>query len=172
MTATLDLVYRYRMLMGKCDAGQGLGFDEIDEVITLESMFTVDRAADTDLWACRRAFARDQVELSATLRNKKLGDTVRVVDLGPGGMVCRAVPYVEKGDRVEILFDDAELGVSYRFGAVVAWVDEDGDDYTCGLELRGTPLLLRYGPNSQRADTRADSEADLSETTKFERVAA
>ena len=172
MTATLDLVYRYRTLMGKCDAGQGLGLDEIEEVITLEAMFNVDRDADTDLWACRRAHRRSKCDLAANLRNKKLGDTVRVVELGPGGLVCRATPYVEKGERIEILFDDAELGISYRFRAVVAWVDEDGEDYACGLELQGTPLLVRFGPQRRRADTRADSESELTATTKFQKVAA
>jgi hypothetical protein len=168
MATTLDLVYQYRLLIGKCQSGQGLDVDEIDALMTIEALFDVQRAKP-GTGRCRRAHTRDEVDLRATLRNKKLSDAVRVVDLGPGGMVCRNVPYLERGDQVEVVFDDDELRVSYRFHATVAWVDDDGDDWMCGLELVGTPVLVRFGPPSGKSK-RAESENG--ETAKFERVAA
>lgn len=173
MNATLDLVYRYRTLMGKCDAGMGLGVEEIEEVITLESMFRAERDADNDLWAGRRAFSRNKVDLSATLRNRRLSETVGVVDLGPGGMVCRKVPFMEIGERIEVVFDNAELGVSYRFRAIVAWAKADGSVFTTGLELAGAPVMVRFGPSSaRRADTVVDEADTGRETDKLDRVAA
>ena len=172
MHATLDLVYRYRTLMGKCDAGLGLAVEEIEEVITIESMFDAERDADSDPSACRRAFKRNQVELAAKLRNKRLSETVRVVDLGPGGMVCRGVPFIDDGERIEVVFDNAELGVSYRFRALVAWVRAQNGEHVCGLELLGAPVLVRFGPTGRRADTVVDDGDEPGDTNKFDRVAA
>lgn len=162
---TIELVYQYRHLIGKCQSGRGLDVDEIDELLELEAHFRVDRGDDTELFACRRAHTREPVELEATLRNKRLDDRVRVVEIGPGGLVCMGAPYLDEGDKLEIFFVSDNL--TYRFRASVAWVDEDGEDYACGLQLEGTPLLVRRGP--VRAKT---ANEDQGATTPFERVAA
>jgi len=162
---TVELVYQYRHLLGKCQSGRGLDVEEIDALLELEAHFRVDRSDDTELFACRRAHTREPVELEATLRNKRLDDRVRVVEIGPGGMVCMSAPYLDEGDRLEVFFVSDNL--TYRFRATVAWVQEDGEDYACGLQLEGTPLLVRRGPAKAEASTE-----DQSSTTPFERVAA
>jgi hypothetical protein len=55
------------------------------------------------------------VTLPALVRGGKLNDAVTVADIGPGGMVCGAAPYAEVGDAVEIVIDDVELALTYRF---------------------------------------------------------
>jgi hypothetical protein len=172
MGTTLELVYQYRYLTGKCESGRGLDVEEIDQLLDLEAMFGLrDRPRDSELWECRRQFNREQVHLTATLRGDKLGDKVTVVDLGPGGLVCADAPYIEVGASLEIVFEDLEFRHSYRFGAVVAWRrDQDEEDYVIGLELVGTPLLVRYGPPS--APVQLPSEEEDTVTAKLERVAA
>lgn len=140
----LDLVYQYRKLLGKCEAGLGLDVDEIISLSALESAFAPEPQARPD----GRRFRRDRVEETCRLRGAPgLNDRVRVAEIGPGGIVCRQTPYVDEGTVVEIIIDDAELSLSYRFYARVAWLREDvGDDFAIGLEFVGVPLLVHYGP--------------------------
>ena len=138
MTA-LDRVYQYRLLLGKAASGAGLSFDEI------EALTALDPAVDG------RRFRREHVRLPAVVRGGKLHDAITVDDIGPGGMVCGRAPYAEIGSAVEIIIDDVELGLTYRFKARVQWTREDGDDYLLGFAWTGTPVLLRHG-NSLAAD--------------------
>jgi hypothetical protein len=145
--SALDLVYQYRQLLGKCASGAGLSFDEIETLSALEAAFLEDRGPHLD----GRRFRRETVSLPAVVRGGKLHDAVTVADIGPGGMVCSSAPYADEGTAVEIVIDDVELGLTYRFKARVQWLREDGDDYTLGFEWTGTPVLLRHG-NSLAAD--------------------
>ena len=189
MTA-LELVYQYRQLVGKCESGAGLDFDEIDALGTIEALFAVDATVhggpaevpavpvpvpppsmkmsrrdatvieceeDEEAWSddaarCRRQFCREQVDLRGRLRGNRANDPVRVVNLGPGGMVCRHAPYVEEGTHVEIIIDDVELSLSYRFKAEVAWLSDDEDDFALGLRFVGIPVLVHHIPSGSAAD--------------------
>jgi len=146
MTA-LDRVYQYRLLLGKSASGAGLSFDEIEALTALEAAFAEDGSPAVD----GRRFRREAVALPAVVRGGKLHDAVTVADIGPGGMVCSGAPYAEPGAGVEIVIDDVELGLTYRFKARVQWMREDGDDYVIGFAWTGTPVLLRHG-NSLAAD--------------------
>lgn len=143
----LDDVYQYRLLLGKCASGAGLSFDEIETLTALEAAFAEDRGPRSD----GRRFRREAVSLPAVVRGGKLHDAVHVGDIGPGGMVCENAPYADVGTAVEIVIDDVELGLTYRFKARVQWLREDGDDYALGFEWTGTPVLLRHG-NSLATD--------------------
>jgi hypothetical protein len=163
MSTALNLVYQYRQLLGKCDSSAGLDFEEIEALTTIESFFArQDPSASSELWSCRREFIRENVDIEAWLRGKRLNDRVKIVNLGPGGMVCDHGPYVEEGQTLEIVIDDAELSLSYRFKAEVTWHRPDAnDDYTIGLRLVGTPVLVHYGPQPKRVDTeRNDTVVD------------
>ena len=152
MSTTLSLVFQYRSLIAKCEAGAGLDFDEIDALATIESLFERnDRAADPgDVWSCRRRFLREEVDLSAMLRGSKLHDRVEIVDVGPGGLVCRNAPFVDFERNVEIVIDDLELDLSYRFIAQVRRIAEESDgSCVLGLEFVGPPLLVHYGQPSE-----------------------
>jgi len=137
----LDNVYQYRLLLGKCASGAGLSFDEIETLTALEAAFVGDDGPSSD----GRRFRREAVSLPAVVRGGKLHDPVNVADIGPGGLVCRSAPYAELGTAVEIVIDDVELGLTYRFKARVQWIREDGDDYLLGFAWTGTPVLLRHG---------------------------
>ncbi len=141
----LDLVYQYRVLLGKCSTGAGLTLDEIDTLTGLEAAFVAE-ASDLRGPDGRR-FRRERVELSAVLRGGKLHDAVTVTEIAPGGLVCRSAPWAETGDSVELVIEDEGQSLSYRFKARVLWLREEheGDDYVMGLELVGIPLLVRYG---------------------------
>jgi hypothetical protein len=143
--SSLELVYQYRLLLGKCSSGAGLTYDEIDELTALEAAFA---ASDDDQRAAEgRRFRRERVDLSAVLRGGKLHDAVTVAELAPGGLVCRSAPWAETGDAVEIVIEDESRSLSYRFKARVSWLREEheGDDYVLGLEFVGIPVLVRYG---------------------------
>jgi len=131
MVTALELVYQYRHLLGKCDAGVGLTIDEIEALQAIRALFSHHKE-----W---------EVEIAADLRSNHLIDRVRIASVSPLEMVVRRAPYTESGQTVEIVIADPELSVTYRFKAVVAWRGDDAeDDYVLGLTLVGSPVLVRH----------------------------
>ncbi len=144
----LDLVYQYRTLLGKCEAGLGLEMDEVVELTALEAAFAAEAAG---------ARRRERFELTCILRGPGSGDgindCVRVGELAPGGLVCRQAPYIDEDTTIEVVIDDAASSLSYRFKAKVTWLREDiGDDFALGLAFIGAPLLIHYGPVDHAED--------------------
>jgi hypothetical protein len=136
MSTALDLVFKYRTLVGKCLSDSGLDIEEIQVLTTLEQLF---RSRES-----RREFARVDVDLKAELRARGMRDSVAVSNIAPGGVVCGGCPYLQEGDAVEIVIENSELLISYRFSATVAWTQYDeNDDMDVGLEFVGVPLLIR-----------------------------
>jgi hypothetical protein len=135
--ALLDLVFRYRTLLGKCELAIGLSFDEIDEMCGLEALFApVERGP-----APHRRFRRSPVAIPALIRGEKYNDHVKITQLGAGGLECRGAPYVEEGSHVEVVMDVGEA--SYRFGARAVRVRDDGNDYRVGFAFEGIPVLVQ-----------------------------
>lgn len=139
----LDLVYEYRLLLGKCAAGTGLTLDEIDRMIRIEAFF---EAGEDDRRASDgRRFRREPVSLTAVLRGGALHDAVTIGELTLGGVVCLGAPYAEVGALVDLAIAAPDAHRSYRFKGVVRWVGDDADDdYRLGIELVGAPVLIRY----------------------------
>ena len=121
----------------------------------IESLF---RARESRRSGRPRKFERERVDLSASLRGRGHVDAVNIADLAPGGMVCHNAPYLEEGDTVEIVVDDGECSLSYRFKAQVSWV-RDEEESAVGLSFVGVPLLLRFSQTERRV-TEADADAD------------
>jgi hypothetical protein len=143
MQSSLDLVFQYRTLVGKCESGVGLDFDEIDTLTQIEASF----APTDESRADGRRWRRLPVDLTAMVRGGDLNDKVLVSELAPGGLVVRQAPYIDEGMQVEIVIDDPDADLSYRFKARVQWLREDiQDDFALGLELIGMPVLIHYGP--------------------------
>ncbi len=134
----VEVVFQYRTLMGKCELGVGLDWDEIEQVTAIESAF--EPTSDDRRMKTGRRFRREAVKLSALLRGDRINDRVEVVEIGPGGVVVRNAPFVAHGEHVEIVVEDGDR--SYRFGAEGVWLKDDGDDYRVGLALRGMPVCL------------------------------
>ncbi len=145
MSTALELVYRYRQLAGKCDVC-GLSMEEILLMDTIESLFR-------EGGQHARKFARERVNIDATLRGRRHTDAITISDLAPGGLECIRAPYYEKGDEVEIVIADDECDLSYRFKAVVTWLREqhDSDDYRLGMKFVGAPVLLSYTSSRDEA---------------------
>jgi hypothetical protein len=161
----LEDVFRYRTLLGKCELGFGLEWEEIEEISALERTFAPRETRRG------RKFRRAQVELVGIMRGDKINDRVAIVELGPGGLVCRHAPFVARGEQVEIVIDrpgfagprstaDGGCGGliedgerSYRFSAQGVWLKDDGDDYRIGLALIGMPVCLtRHAISRHEAD--------------------
>jgi len=134
----VEVVFQYRTLIGKCDLGVGLDWDEIEQMTAIESAF--EPSADDRRMNAGRKFRRQPVKLSALLRGDRINDRVEVVEIGPGGLVVRGAPFVAHGEHVEIVVENGDR--SYRFGAEGVWMKDDGDDYKIGLELIGMPVCL------------------------------
>lgn len=134
----LEVVFQYRTLMGKCDLGVGLDWDEIEQVTAIESAF--EPTSDDRRMKAGRKFRRQPFEMQAILRGDKLNDIVDVTEIGPGGIVVRHAPFVAAGEHVELVLEDGDK--SYRFRAEGVWMKEDGDDYKVGLALVGMPVCL------------------------------
>jgi hypothetical protein len=145
MGTTVALVYQYRQLTGRCDAGNGLDFDEIDTLTTVESMLTVQPPIGAGDW---RTMDTSET-FAAVLRGPRMNDDVDIVNLGPEGCVCRNAPYADEGVTVELLIADSGASVSYRFKAQVTWLDDDGDDFAIGLAFVGVPLQVRYATSRE-----------------------
>src|SRR5688572_2102399 len=95
-TMLVDVVFQYRSLIGKCELGVGLEWDEIEKVTMIESAF--EPTADDRRMKRGRRFRRERVKLTALLRGDRINDRVDLVELGPGGAVIRNAPYVAKGE--------------------------------------------------------------------------
>jgi hypothetical protein len=135
----VEVVFQYRTLLGKCELGVGLDWDEIEQVIAIESAF--EPTSDDRRMKTGRRFRREPVKLGALLRGDRINDRVDLVELGPGGMVVRNAPFVAHGEHVEIVVEDG--GRSFRFRAEGVWTKDDGEDYRVGLALVGMPVCLR-----------------------------
>ncbi len=134
----VDVIFQYRTLIGKCELGVGLEWADIEQVTMIESMF-----APTTIehrMAIGRRFRRQPVELSAVMRGDRIHDRVELVEIGPGGLVCRRAPYVARGEIVELVIENGAK--SYRFRARGVWLKDDGDDYKVGLQLVGLPVCV------------------------------
>jgi len=134
----VDVIFQYRTLVGKCELGVGLEWEEIEQVTLIESRFAP--TADDRRMKNGRRFRREAVKLDAVMRGDRIHDRVEIVEIGPGGLVCRNAPYVARGELIEIVVEDGEL--SYRFRAQGVWLKDDGDDYRVGLALVGMPVCL------------------------------
>jgi PilZ domain len=137
----VQAIHRYRTLLGKCDLGLGLDWDEIDQVSIIEAAFESNDK--------RRKFRREKVELHALLRGDRINDRIDVIELGPGGLVIRNAPFVSRGEEVELVIDDGDR--SFRFSAVGVWLREDGDDFRVGLRFIGMSVCLHKVQISEHA---------------------
>src|SRR5688500_879513 len=90
----VETIFQYRTLIGKCDLGCGLEWDEIDLVMSIEDAFASDRKDG-------RRFRRQVVEIAGIMRGDMINDRVDVIEIGPGGLVCRDAPFVASGEIVE-----------------------------------------------------------------------
>lgn len=134
----VETVFHYRTLIGKCELGVGLDWEEIEEVTSLEATFVLD---GVDLHKdIGRRYQRALVGLSALVRGDRINDPVALVEIGPGGFQIRRAPYIARGELVEIFVDEGD--VTYRFCARGVWQREDGDDYRVGLRLVGLPVCI------------------------------
>jgi hypothetical protein len=139
----LETIFQYRTLIGKCELGVGLEFEDIEQVTRIESMFEPSADDRRTSWRTRRSVRRhrrERVKLSAVMRGDRIHDRVEIVELGLGGLVCRNAPYVARGEQVEIVIDIDDK--SYRFRAHGVWLKDDGDDYRVALRLVGMPVCL------------------------------
>jgi hypothetical protein len=134
----LKVIFQYRTLLGKCDLGVGLEWDDIEQVTRIESVFAP--TADDRRMKNGRRFRRESVRISAVMRGDRIHDRVEIVELGPGGLVCRNAPYVARGEQIELMIEDGDN--SYRFRAQGVWLKDDGDDFRVGLALVGMPICL------------------------------
>ena len=135
----VEVVFQYRTLIGKCELGVGLDWDEIEQMTAIESTFAP--TADDCRMKVGRRFRREPVRGSALLRGDRINDRVEVIEIGPGGVVVRNAPFVAQGEQVEIVMEDGHK--SYRFRAEGVWIKDDEDDYRVGLALIGMPVCLR-----------------------------
>ena len=134
----VEIVFQYRTLIGKCDLGVGLEWDEIEQLNSIEAAFAP--SADDRRMKVGRKFRREATKLTALMRGDRINDRVDVIEVGPGGLVIRNAPFVARGEQVEIQIDDGDD--SYRFRAQGVWLKDDGDDYKVGLALIGMPVCL------------------------------
>lgn len=128
----VDVIFQYRTLVGKTELGCGLDWDDIEAISQIEHQFrTTDR---------RRKFRREPVSMDGMVRGDRINDLVEIVELGPGGIVCTAAPFIARGEIVELTIDHGVR--SYRFNARGIWLKDDGEDYRAGLAFVGMPVCL------------------------------
>jgi hypothetical protein len=141
MTTALELLYEYRHLMGKCRSGAGLDMDEIQAVDAIEALFADDAGKPGE----------PRGGLTTVVRGGKLCDEVTLESILLDRVVVVGCPHVEASAPIEVLIDDRELLLSYRFRGTVAWTRDDGKGrLAVGIELVGVPVLVRRGPKTAR----------------------
>src|SRR5256885_9211407 len=71
-STVVEVVFQYRTLIGKCELGVGLDWDEIEQVTAIESMF--EPTSDDRRMKAGRRFRREAIKLTALLRgDRKIG---------------------------------------------------------------------------------------------------
>ena len=135
----VEVVFHYRTLLGKCELGVGLDWDEIDQVSQIEYAFRP--SCDERRTQSGRRFRRDAIRLDGLVRGDRINDRVEIIEMGPGGLVCRGAPFIARGEQVELVIDIGDD--SYRFRARGVWLRDDGDDYKVGLAFIGMPVCVR-----------------------------
>jgi hypothetical protein len=151
----LETIFQYRTLVGKCELGVGLEFEDIEAVTQIEAMF--EPTADDRRMHHGRRFRRETVKFQAVMRGDRINDRVDIVEIGPGGLGARNAPYVARGEHVEIVVDTGDC--SYRFRARGVWLKDDGDDYRVALALVGMPVCLRRAAISAHQEDVVDKIA-------------
>jgi hypothetical protein len=134
LVVAIETIFQYRTLIGKCELGVGLDWDEIQQITDIESELVLDRGRSG------RRYKRQTVELSGIVRGDRINDRVTITELGPGGLVCRRSPFIARGEVIELVLDLEDR--SYRFRAIGKWLKDDGDDYQIGLAFIGVPICL------------------------------
>jgi hypothetical protein len=142
----VETIFQYRTLIGKCELGCGLDWEEIEQVTVIEHAFARDRGTSG------RRFKREAIRMSGILRGDRINDRVEIVEIGPGGLVAIGAPFIARGEYVEVVLDIADK--SYRFRAIGVWLKDDGDDYKVGMAFVGVPICLHIAQVSEH-------EADL-----------
>ncbi len=132
----VEVIYRYRALLGRCELGFGLDWDDMEQVASIERAF----APGPEEQKSGRRFHRERVHIDALVRGDRIHDAVTIVEIGPGGLVCAHAPFIARGEEIEIVVDDEHC--SYRFRAQGVWLKDDGEDYTVGLAFVGMPVCL------------------------------
>ena len=135
----VEVVFHYRTLLGKSELGCGLDWDEIDQLTQIEHAFRP--SADDRRMRSGRRFRRDAIRLEALVRGDRINDRVEIVEMGPGGLVCRNAPFIARGEQIEIVIDIGDD--SFRFRAQGVWLRDDGDDYRVGVAFVGMPVCVR-----------------------------
>ena len=130
----VETIFQYRTLIGKCELGVGLDWDEIRVISDIE------RELVRDPGPSGRRFKRESVEMRGIVRGDRINDRVDIIEIGPGGLVCRRAPFIARGEVVELVMNVE--GKSYRFRAIGKWLKDDGDDYQIGLAFVGVPICL------------------------------
>jgi hypothetical protein len=138
MGMLIEAVFQLRTLQGKCELGCGLEWEEIEHLSEMESAFAP--TADDRRMRGGRRFRREAVKIEAVMRGDRINDQIEIVEMGPGGAVCRNAPFVARGEQIELLIDDGDR--SYRFRAQGVWLKDDGDDYRVGVAFIGMPVCL------------------------------
>ncbi len=131
----VETIFQYRTLIGKSELGCGLDWDEIETITEVEHAFVADRGKSG------RRFRREAIELKGLLRGDCIHDRVDIVELAPGGLVCRNAPFITRGELIEIVIELGD-GRSFRFHARGVWVSPDGDNFKVGLVFIGVPICL------------------------------
>jgi hypothetical protein len=130
----VETIIQYRTLIGKCELGVGLDWDEIQVISDIE------RELVRDTGPSGRRFRREAVEMRGIVRGDRINDRVDIIEIGPGGLVCRRAPFIARGEVVELVMNVE--GKSYRFRAIGKWLKDDDDDYQIGLAFIGVPICL------------------------------
>ena len=174
MHRVLELVFRYRQLLGKCETGAGLDFGEIPELTELEVELAGEtRRHDGPRRLGERDFSRAAVELQAELRRGRFRDTVTIAELGPGGFVCEGGPFLQREDRVEVVVAMAAPVMSVRFMAEIAWTRDRDVDCVLGFRVLGVPLAIRHpAPPMEPARARRPSAPPTGDAKRAELHAA
>jgi hypothetical protein len=93
-------------------------------------------------------FGKESNGLTVTVRGAggKLCDEVDLCCMMLERLVVGRSPFVAVGKTLEIVMDDAELMLSYRFVGKVRWTREETDGLvTAGIDLVGVPVLVCRG---------------------------
>lgn len=144
MKDVLHFVYEYRRLLARRDLLAGkLDSDSAERLEALERLFAPDPdEGAVDYGGKRRQHSRCEVQLWATLKAGGRVHSVRVVNVGGGGMRVEPAPAIRQGERAVVRVRSQESGREYAYPVQAQWIHRAQDGSSMGLPFVGVPLQL------------------------------
>ena len=142
MKDILHFLYEYRQLLARRDLlGNKLDPDSVDRLDALERLFAAG-AEEPGSGLFKRRYARCDIGVWGTLKAGGRVHSVRVVNVGGGGICIKPAPAIRQGERAVVRIVSRETGREYAYPVQAEWIHRSQNESSMGMPFVGVPLQV------------------------------